>query len=167
MADEFVCKRDRNGKPTKGEPARFFRDVALPYTDKDCLPWPFTSHRRGYGKMRRGKQTGFVSRFLCEELHGPPPTETHHAAHNCGNAWCVNPTHITWKTPVENEADKVAHGTRPLGRDHPNAKLNEGIVREIRRQYPSVSQSALARRYGVRQCTIHEIINRKIWAWVT
>ncbi|WP_292637037.1 hypothetical protein [Mesorhizobium sp.] len=54
------------------------------------------------GKCRR------VSRLVCEEVHGPPPSPDHEAAHSCdnGDLGCATKRHLSWKTPKENTADK-------------------------------------------------------------
>jgi hypothetical protein len=50
-----------------------------------------------------------VARLVCEEAYGLPPTSKHHAAHatlsGCVGGACVNPDHIRWATPKENQAD--------------------------------------------------------------
>jgi hypothetical protein len=54
-----------------------------------------------------------VSRFICELINGPPPTEKHQAAHNvpdgCIGRRCIEFTHIRWATQSENEMDKPEH----------------------------------------------------------
>ena len=50
-----------------------------------------------------------VARLICEETYGPPPSSKYHAAHNTPNGClgfiCVNPAHIRWATPKENQQD--------------------------------------------------------------
>lgn len=51
-----------------------------------------------------------------------------------------------------------------------NSKLTDDIVRQIRTLYVygdrKLGSSALARRFGVRQCTVWNILNRKWWKHV-
>ena len=50
-----------------------------------------------------------VSRVVCEEAHGPPPSPKHQAAHatlsGCFGDLCVAPHHLRWATNRENQAD--------------------------------------------------------------
>ena len=65
-------------------------------------PWPRPS--AGY----KGKIVT-VTRVVCEEANGPPPTPKHQAAHNtpngCIGGLCVNGGHLRWATNLENSAD--------------------------------------------------------------
>jgi hypothetical protein len=94
-----------------GEPHRWINTIALPFPSSDCLPFPFARDKKGYGHLWANGRKTTAHRLVCELAHGPAP-ECHAAAHACGNAWCVNPTHLSWKTYQENEADKFRHGTR-------------------------------------------------------
>ena len=56
-----------------------------------------------------GNKIALVSRLVCEEAYGPPPTSKHEAAHNtpngCVGGLCVNNAHLRWATRKENAAD--------------------------------------------------------------
>jgi hypothetical protein len=58
-----------------------------------------------------GNKIALVSRLVCEETYGPPPTPKHQAAHNtlngCVGGLCVNGGHLRWATPRENLADRT------------------------------------------------------------
>lgn len=65
------------------------------------------------------------------------------------------------KEPIDNPMGSA------LGSRHPNAKLNEADVVRIRSDYSKgITQSALARRYGVSISTISDAVNRKRFAHV-
>src|SRR5690606_17630383 len=100
--------------------------------------------------------------------NGPPPTSRHEAAHLCGNGagGCVSGAHLAWKTPKENIADQLVHGTRPRGEKRGNAKLTEADVREIRKRTETETLSALAKHYGVAPSLISRIKSRDVWAWL-
>lgn len=153
----------------KGEPQAYYRDVVLAYDGDACLIWPY-GKTDGYGSMLRiGKGVGIVSRFVCEDAHGPAPTRQHEAAHSCGNGHlgCVAKRHVSWKTPKENAADKIAHGTVKRGRAHKSVKLTEENVREIRSLKGTISQRKLAARFGVSAGAIQCIFQGRNWAWLS
>jgi hypothetical protein len=190
MAAESLCKIDacykprltrgwcvthyrrwlRHGDPLflarteNGEPERYFREVVLAYDGDECLPWPYSKSSNGYGGI--GQKT--VSRMVCEEINGPPPSPSHEAAHSCGNGHlaCVAKRHLSWKTPAENSADRLVHGTDIRGERHKSAKLSAEAVREIRALMGTVSQSEIARRFGVTQANITAIKMGRSWAWL-
>lgn len=85
----------------------------------ECITWPFWKNRKGYGRIQVKLRHVRVHRLVCFWRHGPPPSPNHHAAHECGNAACCNPNHISWKTPTENEHDKARHGTRVFSSHSP------------------------------------------------
>lgn len=106
----------RNGDPLGGQTAMreafdYYRNVVLPYAGDECLLWPFATDQNGYGKVRIAGRLRRVSRAVCEEVNGPPPTSGHQAAHSCNTPRCCNSGHLSWKTQSENEDDKIANGT--------------------------------------------------------
>jgi hypothetical protein len=79
----------------------------------------------------------------------------------------VNPLHLRWATPVENEADKRSHGTHLRGGLCGASKLTESQVLDIRRRVAAGdSQGAIAREYGVSQPAISRIMKRENWGWL-
>ena len=154
--------------PERGMALAFFREVVLPYEGDECLIWPFWRGTDGYGRVNIDGQVCIVSRLACEEANGPAPTPDHQAAHSCGKgkSGCVSKRHLAWKTQSENEADKLIHGTHNRGVRHPQAKLTEEHVREIRRLSGQTKQSEIADRYGVTFQTISAIVCGRKWAWL-
>lgn len=68
---------------------------------------------------------------------------------------------LCYGTKLENARDRHAHGNYPSGGRHPSAKLSDEIRAHIRASYPAVSQSELARRYGVTQAAVWNVLYRK------
>lgn len=163
----------RHGDPTSGpsrrstlEIERFFNEVVLPYDGDECLTWPFTRLRDGRGQYRKR----LAHRVVCEIVNGPPPTPLHQAAHNCGNGHlgCVTKRHLQWKTPAENAADKVRHGTIPRGERQASSKLTREDVLAIRRMRSDgrMKLKEIAANFGIDQSTASAICSRKRWAWL-
>lgn len=90
-----------------GDVLKYYREVVLPYDGTDCLIWPFSCDRNGYAKAWVDGKCCIVSRMLCEDVNGPPPSPEYHAAHAChqGAYGCVTKGHLEWQTPQENLAD--------------------------------------------------------------
>lgn len=156
-------------RPANGEAMKYYRDVVLTYDGTACLIWPHSTHN-GYGQlMQPDGQPRVVSRLLCEDEHGPPPTPEHEAAHSCGNGrgGCVTRRHVSWKTPLGNAADQVAHGKTTRGERAVNSKLTEADVHNIRSLTGHVSQRELAEQYGINQQHVSEIQTGKKWGWLT
>ena len=122
------------------------------YVGDECLTWPFATSV-GYGKFGYMGKIYAAHRFMCEMVHGAPPTPEHHAAHSChrGHFGCVNPNHLSWKTPSGNKLDQREVGTNkgsPLGNKGP---LTPEQIRDIRASEDLVWNIAI--KYGVsRRC---------------
>lgn len=151
----------------RGEARKFFYSL-LDRKDDDCISWPFTwTSRDKRPWVSLGKdRNGCVARFLCEEINGKPSFEKAHAAHNCGNHACVNPSHIRWATAKENAADKEAHGTVSRGEAHGASKLTEKDVLRIRELSGTMTKTEIAKLFGIGDMQVGRIIRRERWAHV-
>lgn len=133
-----------------------------------CWPWTGTVTTNGYGRINRqvnGRLVPLsVHPIACEAAHGPRPAG-HEAAHSCHNPPCCNPRHLRWATHQENAEDMTRAGRQARGERQGSAKLTEAETVAIRKEYAAggTTQGALARRYGVGQVTISEVILGKTW----
>lgn len=155
-------------KASNGELYRFLTDVAMKFEGEECLKWPYAaSHGRGRLTIP-GSRDVVASRYLCELVYGPAPTPEHHAAHSCGKGddGCVNPKHLRWASPSENEQDKVTHGTSNRGERCGSNKLTEKQVLEIRELAKTMRPCQLAKMFPVTESGIRSIRDRKTWAWL-
>jgi IS30 family transposase len=62
--------------------------------------------------------------------------------------------------------DMIAKGRMAVGEQLPQAKLTEADVVEIRRLAATLSNTAIAKRYGVLPGAISRVVARKRWAHV-
>jgi hypothetical protein len=157
------------GRVPYGEPMRWIHEVALLHTAEGCLPWPFGKSANGYGVVKVGGETVLVHRYVCELAHGAAPTPGHEAAHSCGKGHegCTAPGHLEWKTPTQNQADRLEHGTHSRGERSARAKLTEDDVRIIISLKGAETRVSLAARFGVSQQAIYRIQIGRTWAWLT
>lgn len=154
-------------KTPNGEPLRFLFETALQHQSDDCLLWPYNKTGDGYPVLRYKGRVKKGHRLLCAAAHGEQPSaERREVAHGCGNPACVNPRHLRWATPKENQADKIAHGTTNRGERQWGSKLTAKDVLEIRALKGKVSRGVIAKRYGVGRPAIDKIHWGQRWAWL-
>jgi hypothetical protein len=139
------------------------------HTGEDCLHWPFARNARGYGQVRHEGPQVPAHRLMCTFVNGWPPTQSHHAAHSCGKGHlgCVNPRHLRWATPSENQADRIKHGTNLSGENCPTAKLSEDQARTILALKGKFTQLKIAEMCGASVSTVGQIHTRRTWARLT
>jgi hypothetical protein len=139
-----------------GKTIKFIRDhVSYPYKDW-CLIWPFAT-ARGYGHFQYKAKRYYAHRFMCELVHGCAPSDIHEAAHACGDARCVNPHHLSWKTPSENQFDRWGHGTHVRSTYGNSGKITFEQASVIRSLEGTKTLRELADEYGVTEAAISSI----------
>jgi hypothetical protein len=148
----------------RGRGIEFLR-LLVGHTGTACVTWPFSTDGRGYGILGYNGDHYKAHRLMCELTHGPAPTPTHQAAHSCGHGHlrCVNPRHLSWKTPVENMADAIEHGTVRLDSGRKHRKLTVEQVREIIALRGKESQQSLGERFGISWRQIGKIQRGVSW----
>lgn len=149
-----------------GLPLKWLRSQVSHDSD-ECLPWPFGDNGNGYGQVRFEGTSRYPHRIMCGWVHGQSPSPLHQAAHSCGNRLCVNPQHLRWSDQSGNELDKVGHGRDIRGERHPNAKLTEKDVLEIRALEGSLTHEEMAQKFNIGSVHVHRILQRTRWGWLT
>lgn len=130
-----------------------------------CWEWTGGRSRDGYGvfwggeyRPQGGPVMGLAHRWSYAHFNGVIP-EGMYVLHRCDNPGCVNPAHLFAGTQADNVADCAAKKRRNQIRYR---KLSADAHAEIRKRYArgGVSQSVLAKEYGVSQPTISHIVRR-------
>jgi hypothetical protein len=98
-----------------------------------------------------------------------------HVLHNCDNPPCVNPKHLFLGTHQDNMKDRNNKNRQAKGENQGNSKLLQKEVDEIRILWSAelaerakgkgaqLTQKELAKRFGVSQMQISDILNNKSW----
>lgn len=140
-----------------GAPEQFLRNLKG-HTGTECILWPFSIDRHGYGRIGC-KQSGLPAktahRLVCIWEHGLPPFDGAEAAHSCGNERCVNPRHLRWKSTLENNRERLAHGTLQRGEKNWAAKLTDAQADAIKND--PRRQVEIAASYGCSQSHVSRI----------
>ena len=83
--------------------------------------------------------------------------------HVCDNPRCCNPNHLRLGTVAENNQDCIDKGRKPKGENHPNNKLTDKQVAQIREKYSSKANGVreLARIYGISPGYVSQLVSNK------
>lgn len=145
---------------------RFWASVQK--TDK-CWLWTSATNKNGYGVLRLSgvKSNVLVHRFSYQIHFGEAPDDKR-VCHRCDIRNCVRPDHLFLGTQTDNLRDMYKKDRHPKGQDRGHAKLTDEAVQQIRALYQEgrIRQKELARRFGVSQGTVSEIISRKRWTHI-
>jgi predicted XRE-type DNA-binding protein len=87
------------------------------------------------------------------------------ARHIDGNMYNNYYKNISWSIQLENIQDKKIHGTNLFGEKNHKSKITGKDATEIIRLYhcEGVWQKEIAKRFGITQSTVSNIVTGKIW----
>ena len=144
--------------------ARFWAKVDRRKPD-ECWEWQGAIDQDGYGRFRFNEpvRAHRVALLMSQERQ----KDGVFSLHSCDNRKCCNPAHLRWGNNADNMQDRKARGGYALGSKKTGAKLTEALVVEIRKlRDGSLSDTALAARFGVSPSTIRRAASGKGWAHV-
>lgn len=147
-------------------PDWFAKTLAM--STSECIEWPFGASGR-YGRVRWNGVDRQVTQVILELSGIPQPDpQSGFVLHSCDNPPCCNPRHLRWGTVAENSADMIRHGRSMKGERHPNAKLTESDVLEIRSRNYSIpgSHAATAAEFGLHPVYLSRLLAGRWWKHV-
>ena len=148
----------------------FWSRVEVPFQPSDCWEWKGGRDKGGYGKLKLAG-VWYKSHRIAYFLFDPTFDQSLLICHQCDNPSCVNPNHLFVGTSADNMRDMKEKG-RDCGNKirggslNPGAKLSEKDVIEIRSMYPGTTQIEIAKKFGIHQATVSEIIRKVSWTQI-
>ena len=150
------------------------RDVNVPrfwsYVEigapEECWKWNGGHIPSGYGSFSVKNIQRGAHRVMYLVANGelPPGLVVRHA---CNNKGCVNPSHLSVGTQLDNMHDRLRSGNYERGEGHYLARLDADKVYAARvARLNGDSYGALAKRYNVNSGTIYDAVNGNTWRHV-
>lgn len=153
---------------------KFFEKVKIPENKNLCWMWEGMIKSTGYGYIvlnshqKNSPRKRIMAHRASYLIHYGKLDDKILICHSCDNRLCVNPSHLWAGTYADNhkDMDQKKRRNRAVGIRIKHAKLNDNIIREIRSNFKSISNTELARKYGVSQQTISCVVLNKTWKHV-
>lgn len=134
----------------------------------ECLEYTGHICKAGYGLVWHDGKNRLAHR-VSFELHNMPIMGQQDVMHSCDNRKCINPSHLSLGSRLDNMRDMISKGRakHPKGKQPANTKATPEIVAEIRRRFSPYSRTdghrALGRQFGLTQGTVWAIVNGRTW----
>lgn len=108
-----------------------------------------------------------IHQLILETFVGPRP-EGLETCHNDGNPLNNKLDNLRWDTRLSNRKDMIKHGGSTRGERHPNVKLTELEVMEIKKllEKEQMTHNQIGKMFGVHRNTITTINTGKRWGHI-
>jgi hypothetical protein len=152
---------------------RFLSKVIIAQDDQ-CWLWVGSKNTDGYGGFTLNKKNTGSHRASYIIYVGDIPKGMS-VLHKCDVRNCVNPKHLFLGTQLDNVRDmftkgrreKVTKGAFKKGVEHPRSKINDDIVREIRKLKKGRGVfTEFAKKHGISRTLVGYIYHGRAWQHV-
>jgi hypothetical protein len=160
VSDRGRVKRLANVVTMKNGVRRSLREIMLKCgPDKNGYPYVnLTTDKRA--------RHWFVHRLVLLAFRGPPP-DGHEACHGDGDKTNGRLGNLRWGTKMDNEMDKLIHGTRFFGEKHWKNRLSTNDAVAIKGMLKrGDSHAVIAARFGVSTGAVNGIKAGRSWSWL-
>lgn len=97
----------------------------------------------------------------------PNPTRRTTVNHRDSNKLNNHVANLEWLTIGENHKHSFDNGRyKMLGKNHPQSKLGNQKVKQIRKSYGKIPSRVLAKKFNISPSTICDIVKRRTWSWL-
>lgn len=138
-------------------------------TENGCWEWSGPVNKSGYGLIIIDHKRIRVHRVACALYKDFNINSDFIICHHCDNPPCFNPEHLFIGTHKDNILDCIHknRARKKYGVTHPNAKLNEDNVKEIRkRRANGETYTSLSKVFGISWGNIERCCKRITWKQV-
>ncbi len=119
----------------------------------------------GYLTINIERKSHCIHVLVLNAFVGPCP-DGMEACHNNGIKLDICLTNLRWDTPKANTHDSIIHGAMVLGEQRRQAKLTGTSAKHIRALKGIISQSSLARHFGVSPAAVQAVHDGRTWKHV-
>lgn len=133
---------------------------------RPCYHDGYASFTAGKRNARRSIRTHtIVGKLFVDNPNNLP--ELDHLDENRMNPSADNLEWVTHKENIRRAYEKGSHDGRITGVKNPKAKLNDEIVKEIRKDFNSgITQKKISVKYNIPWTTVHNIVTYQTWKHV-
>lgn len=128
------------------------------------------NHKDGYACFTAGKKNHRVNiktHSIVGKLFVENPNNYPELDHLDGNRMNPSANNLEWVTHKENirrAYEKGSYNGISVGEKNPKAKLNEEIVKNIRKDFvDGLTQNKISQKYNVPWSTVHNIVTYQTW----
>ena len=131
----------------------------------DCWEWNGNILSQGYGRMYHHSTNEPKAHRLSYMINVGEIPKGALIRHSCNNPKCVNPNHLSIGTNQDNSDDMKNTNRSLTGEKHPQSKLTNKDIIEIRNMFfkSKCKITTLAYKYGVSDAAIHSIVTGNSW----